>query len=113
MKVIKNNIIPFGSYKAINLFGVVFTKGELSQVDLNHEMIHTKQMKEMLYIFYYIWYIIEYIIVSILNIIKTQNERYHEISFEEEAYNNESNLSYLETRKAFSWVKYLSPYSNE
>lgn len=32
---------------------------------------------------------------------------YHDISFEEEAYGNENNLEYLETRKHYSWTKYL------
>ena len=49
MKVIYNNIIPFPGFKAINLFGVLFVrKGcTMSGSDINHEMIHTAQMKEM------------------------------------------------------------------
>lgn len=30
MRVIKTKHFPFGGYKAINLFGIIFTKGELS-----------------------------------------------------------------------------------
>lgn len=41
MRVIKTKHFPFGGYKAINLFGIVFTKGELSNRELNHEAIHT------------------------------------------------------------------------
>ena len=37
MRVIKTKHFPFGGYKAINLFGIVFTKGELSNRELNHE----------------------------------------------------------------------------
>lgn len=36
MRVIKTKHFPFGGYKAINLFGIVFTKGELSNRELNH-----------------------------------------------------------------------------
>ena len=54
MRVIKTKHFPFNGYKAINLFGIIFTKGELSNKELNHEAIHTEQMKEMLYIFFYI-----------------------------------------------------------
>ena len=39
MRVIKTKHFPFGGYKAINLFGVIFTKGELSNKELNHEAI--------------------------------------------------------------------------
>ena len=56
MKIIYNNLIPFNGYKAINLFGVLFVrKGcTMSEIDINHEAIHTTQMKEMLYIFFYV-----------------------------------------------------------
>ena len=42
MKIKKNKIIPFPGYKAINLFGVIFCRADLSEVDKNHESIHTK-----------------------------------------------------------------------
>lgn len=38
---IKNNIIPFGGYKVINLFGLIFTKSDLTDEDKNHENIHS------------------------------------------------------------------------
>lgn len=34
MRVIKTKHFPFNGYKAINLFGIIFTKGELSNKDL-------------------------------------------------------------------------------
>ena len=36
MRVIKTKHFPFNGYKAINLFGIIFTKGELSNKELNH-----------------------------------------------------------------------------
>ena len=39
--IIKNNIIPFGGYKVINLFGLIFTKSDLTDEDKNHENIHS------------------------------------------------------------------------
>ena len=36
-----------------------------------------------------------------------QNERYHDVSFEEEAHNNDSNLDYISTRKHYAWFKYI------
>lgn len=104
MKIIENKIIPFPGYKAINLFGILFVRegAKISEQDLNHESIHTAQMKEMLYIFFYIWYIVEWVI----RLFKKGNA-YHNISFEQEAYNNEDNLEYLNNRKHYEWFKYL------
>lgn len=63
MKVIYNKIIPFKGYKCINLFGVLFVrKGcTMRESDYNHEAIHTKQMKELLYVSFYILYLLEWL----------------------------------------------------
>lgn len=97
--IIKNNIIPFKGYKAINLFGILFVRKEyeLSKVDLNHEAIHTAQMKELLFIFFYIIYFFEWLVRLFIN-----KNAYRSISFEKEAYSNEKNLEYLKNRKCFS-----------
>lgn len=112
MIIVKNKIIPFGSYSTINLFGILFTKSDyLSPTTINHERIHTKQMLELLIVGYYLWYIIEYIIVRFCH--KKQNDAYHDISFEEEAHNNDNNLHYLDDRKHFAWWKYVRLRSAE
>lgn len=112
MIIVKNKIIPFGSYTTINLFGILFTKSDyLSPITINHERIHTKQMLELLIIGYYFWYIIEYIIVRFCH--RKQNAAYHDISFEEEAHNNDDNLHYLDDRKHFAWWKYVRLRSAE
>ena len=104
MRIIYNNILPFPGFKAIILFGVLFVrKGcKMRDIDLNHEAIHTAQMKEMLYIFFYRWYLIEWII----RLFKKGNA-YRNISFEQEAYNNQSYLYYLKERRPFAWLDYL------
>ncbi len=112
MIIVKNKIIPFGSYTTINLFGILFTKSDyLSPMTINHERIHTKQMLELLIVGYYLWYIIEYIIVRFCH--RKQNNAYHDISFEEEAHNNDTNLHYLDNRKHFAWWKYVRLRSAE
>ena len=112
MKIIYNKFIPFGRYSAINLFGILFTKSkQLDDYTINHELIHTTQMKELAYIFFYLWYGIEYIYVRLFH--KKQNDAYHDVSFEEEAYNNEYNLNYLNERKCYSWIKYIRLKSNK
>lgn len=94
MMVIYNNILPVKGFKCINLFGVLFVrKGlKMTDVDFNHEAIHTKQMKEMLYVFFYLWYVIEWIVRL----------------FEREAYSNQCYLKYNKERKRFAWLEYLS-----
>lgn len=51
MKIVYNKWIPFKGFKCINLFGVLFVRDRLtmSRMDLNHEAIHTAQMKEWVY----------------------------------------------------------------
>lgn len=69
MIIIRTRHFPFGSYTTINLFGILFTKNKkLSKHTINHERIHTKQMKEMLYIFFYLWYGLEYIIIRLFHV---------------------------------------------
>lgn len=106
MITIKNKWFPFGKYIAINICGILFTKRELDEVMINHESIHTKQMLEMLIIGFYLWYVIEYVIIRVFH--KTQHSAYKDISFEEEAYDNQHDLNYIKTRKYYSWFKYVS-----
>lgn len=137
MKIIKNNWFPFGNYKAFNLFGILFTKSDLSDKDINHEKIHCAQMVDCFFIFFililllivifginfwwillsipgfYIWYGAEYIAIRILNKKDTQSQVYHEVSLEEEAYNYDDNLAYLNFRPRFAWLKYLDTNSNK
>ena len=104
MKIIRNKYIPFQGYKAINLFGILFVRGNarISERTIRHEAIHTAQMKEMLYIFFYLWYVVEWIIRLFM-----KGNAYRNISFEREAYSNEDDVIYLEDRKRFAWIKYL------
>lgn len=107
MKIIYNNIIPFKGYKAINICGLLFVRkgAVLKESDINHENIHTKQMQELLYVFFYLWYIIEWI-VRLLEYFNFHTA-YRNISFEWEAYANQYNADYIKTRKHYAWWKYL------
>lgn len=109
MKIIYNNIIPFKGFSAINLFGVVFVRGNnISQRTIQHEQIHTLQMKEMLYIFFYIWYVIEWICK--LFVYNNFKEAYRNISFEREAYTYQENVSYIcdkDVRPKYNWINFL------
>lgn len=106
MKIIRNRIIPFGNYSAINLFGILFVRERVRITPqlLNHERIHSAQMRELLFIPFYIIYLFEWL----LRLFQTGNLRkaYFSISFEREAYKNDGNLAYLSERKPFAeWRK--------
>lgn len=107
MKIVYSKYIPFKGFYAINLFGTYFIrkeyKGEnIPESTLNHEAIHTAQMKEMGYVFFYVWYFIEWLIRLVINGVYA----YYKLSFEQEAYNNENNYDYLKNRKPYNWFKY-------
>lgn len=114
MKIIRNSIIPAKGFKAINLFGVLFVRGNavISKKTLRHEHIHTMQMREMLYVPFYLWYGIEYVIRFFGWIFEKKPcdpdyKPCDRMSFEKEAYGNEHDVYYPKTRKHFSWFKYI------
>ena len=127
MKIIRNNIIPFSGFKAMNLFGVLFVRkgASINDKTVNHEQIHSKQIEEVMFtlflpffivawhttfylliawIFsYYIWYVAEWLIHLIR--FKDRNIAYRRISFEMEAYTHDGDMEYLKKRKKFAFIK--------
>ena len=100
-------MVPRG-FIGITLYPFIFLKRKDLKHDaelVNHEKIHLKQQKELLIIFFYLLYFIEWIIKII--IYKNSNLAYKNISFEREAYINESNLYYLENRKFWAFLNYI------
>jgi len=95
MKTIYNKFIPISGYKAINLFGILFVRSgkKMKESDLNHEKIHTAQMKELLYIFFYLIYVFEWLIRILICLFKhnytklseVPHKAYKAIFFEKEA----------------------------
>lgn len=131
-KIVYNDIIPFQGYKAMALYFWIFVrnscKGRFTAIDSNHEYIHIEQQMELSVVglvltialflvglswwsllalpIYLWWYILEYLIRIPIYGFST-NKAYKGISFEKEAYANETNLDYLRTRKRFCWLKYV------
>jgi len=103
--MIRNSILPFKGFSAINLFGILFVRNDavVNQMLINHEQIHSAQMHEMLYLFFYIWYLIEWIV----KLFRYGKYSYDNISFEREAYMHHHDAGYLKNRKSFHWIKYL------
>ncbi len=89
----------------LNLFGTLWLRDKrwATAELINHELIHTAQQREMLFIFFYLWYAIEWILrlITSLNAAKS----YRQMLFEREAYANGNNLKYLKKRRHFAWLK--------
>lgn len=98
--MIWNKWIPFKGFRAINLFGVCFVReGQpMPPHSINHEEIHTAQMKELCYVGFYLIYFLEWLVRLII----TPTVAYRNISFEREAYDNQYNYDYLKSRKRFA-----------
>nr|DAO60404.1 MAG TPA: hypothetical protein [Caudoviricetes sp.] len=107
--IIRNSILPIRGFKCINLFGILFVrKGcDMNSYDMNHEMIHTRQMLEMLVLPFYIWYCVEFLI-KLVFVYRNSKSAYRAISFEREAFNNQDNLIYLKKRKHFAWFSLIN-----
>ena len=95
----------------ITLFPFIFLKKsyvdtitpEVLHCTLNHESIHIRQQEELLVLPFYIWYAVEYGI----KYLKYGMYAYDQLSFEREAYANEDDIEYLETRKFWAFLKYI------
>lgn len=72
---------------------------------IRHEKIHLRQQLELLILPFFVWYFFEYL----LRLIQYGNRKkaYRNISFEREAYANESNENYLQNRRFYSFLRYL------
>lgn len=82
---------------------VIFKHKELKQdlVILNHERIHLRQQLELFIVPFYLIYFIEYFIGRAKGM--NHEDAYRNIRFEKEAYENESNLSYLKKRNLYCY----------
>lgn len=93
----------------VGLFGVIIApRGAASPDDrmINHERIHFAQQREMLWITFLIWYVLEFIVRYIGSGFRW-SKAYRGISFEQEAYANEQDYLYLNSRKRYAWLTYL------
>jgi len=128
-----NNIIPFEGYIAITVMPFIFVRKDLAHkydtATDRHEHIHGRQQLEFLVValalmagiilisgiswwwlcaspvLYFIWYGIEYLIRDLAY--GNDEEAYRNVSFEQEAFLNEGNSTYLSHRKPFAWVRYI------
>lgn len=83
----------------------VWCRGTLSESTRRHETIHFQQQLELLFVaqwvlygLFWLWGLIKY---------RDGKSAYRESPFEREAYKNEMDLDYLDSRPRFSWIKYI------
>jgi hypothetical protein len=70
---------------------------------INHEKIHLRQQLELLIFPFYVLYLLNYLI----NLIRYKNHdlAYRKIIFEQEAYDHENNLQYLNSKSWYGWIR--------
>jgi len=116
LKIKYNDFIPFDGFFAITLFGCIFIRNKnknrkVSATTYNHESIHQAQAYDFGigfagYFIFYLLYALEWLL-KLLPCLFTGNGAYRSISFEQEAYTYQGNLTYLEARKRFKWLSYI------
>lgn len=105
--IVNKYLIPKG-FRGLTAYPFVFLKYHVDKenpVFINHERIHLKQQLELLILPFFIWYVLEYLIYLLKY--GNKNRAYRSISFEREAYSNESDMDYLKKRRIFGFWKYL------
>ena len=107
MILISKYIVPRG-YLGITIFPFVFLKYKAlkeNQDLINHEKIHLRQQQELLIIPFFVIYSFEFL-VRLIQYGKFKLA-YRNISFEREAYGNESNLGFLNKRRIWNFIHYF------
>lgn len=90
----------------ITLGLVVFARGTLSQRTKRHETIHYYQYLETFIIGFLLIYLFDYLYCAIIKKKGFTRDAYRSIRFEQEAYANDGNEEYLNTRDKYSWINY-------
>ena len=104
--IIRSKLAP--KHYCINIFGTLWAR-DTSWIDkyvVNHELVHTAQQREMLFVPFYIVYAIEWLF-RMVQYRCDSKKAYYNLSFEREAYANQNDLTYLPRRRPYAWRHYL------
>ena len=126
LKIKYNKFIPFSGYFAMCVFDTIYIREHnrnkaVAKRTINHEGIHLCQIEDFipnhthskwkLYLggcIFYTVYFIEWLIKLLFSIFTFGKVKaYSSISFEQEAYTNQYDYEYQDTRKRFAWTKYI------
>lgn len=104
--IIKSRLVPKNF--CVNLFGTLWTRdtGWIDKHVVNHEMIHTAQQRELLFVPFYLLYCLEWL--WLLCRLRSLEKAYLSISFEREAYAHGYDLGYLSRRKHFAMWRHAA-----
>jgi len=108
--IVSKYLIPKG-YRGMTVFPFVILrerKDAVLPVLMNHERIHIRQQLELLIVPFFVWYLMEYLFR--LAQYRNRFQAYRNISFEREAYANESDPNYLKHRKIFAFLKFTRTF---
>lgn len=126
-----NDIIPLKGFVALTMWPLLFIRKAAAwlfdKVAENHENIHGAQQREMLIVgatlavtlavcgcgwwslltlpLFLYWYGVEWFVKYCYY--RNANTAYKNIAFEREAYANQNNVVYLDTRKPFAWISLI------
>src|SRR5690554_4564985 len=119
MKLIRTKFLRLIGRKYITMPWAIYAAplAIILEDDFNHEAIHQRHWKALL-IFFPVWYAVEGFVKLLMYTLKwiiagckkdlfSWKEIYRSISFEREAYANDSNHNYLEQSGTFDFLKYV------
>ena len=89
---------------AVALYPFLIIRTDLDEHQMNHELIHFEQQRELYIVGFYALYVYDFIKGMIKY--KDRTQAYYMIRFEQEAYNNQLDLGYVANRKKQAWNKY-------
>lgn len=129
MWIIKNNIIPFKGFAAMNILGLLFVRKNVRLTPrlLRHEKIHSVQQYEIMMVSAILaliastmwqgwWYLLIVVAMPLLMyilawlialVLPPYDSAYKDSPFEREAKANENNPDYLLTRKFMYFLRYI------
>ena len=122
MKIIKNHIIPFGTFVAMCIGPWIFVKdiNKVTTTLITHEAIHWAQQKETLIVGFFILYGIMFLwelVRCTFDPLRANHadgrhrplwkRAYRSVAFEQEAYAHEADMEYIKNRKIFSFWSFM------
>ncbi len=108
MKIIASKHFPPRPFAAIMLCGVLIHRQglRLRDADVQHEAIHARQQREMLWVGFFVWYLAEWLVrwpMCRFSLMRA----YRNISMEREAYACMHRKGYLQRRRPWAWIRFL------
>lgn len=116
LKVIISRRFPLKGFKALTAWPFVFVRKDMKdsfgESDMRHETTHAIQQAELFLLPFFILYALEWLLKLLF--CKFNGKRaYMSISFEQEAYEHQSEVYYNEVRRHYAWFRHvftLTPY---